>query len=176
MSTPCMIVCMGVAGSGKSTLARQLSETLAWRYVEADTFHSRENRQRMAAGQPLTDELRAPWMEAVCRELSWLAGTGASCVLAHSGLRAVHRQQLRECGFDTRFLHLDGPFELIEQRLAHRPGHFMPPGLLRSQFTSLEDPAEEADVLRLDVRQSPEVLGERALAELAEFLAERAAP
>ncbi len=168
-----MIVCMGVAGAGKSTLARGLAEILEWRYIEADTFHSRENRQWMAAGQPLTDEMRAPWMDAVTRELEWLAGTGASCVLAHSGLRRAHRDQLRACGFDTRFLRLSGPAELIEQRLAHRPGHFMPPSLLRSQLAALQDTTGETDVIDLDLRRPPESLRDDALVQLAEFLAER---
>ncbi len=169
-----MIVCMGVAGAGKSTLARGLAAALEWRYVEADTFHDKAARQQMAAGRALNDEQRGPWMDRVCQELRWLSGTGASCVLAHSGLRAAHRDMLRDCGFDTRFVHLEGAAELIEQRLAHRPGHFMPPGLLGSQREALQSPAEEQDVVTLDVGQTPEVIRDLALRALARFLTERA--
>lgn len=176
MNIPCMIVCMGVSGAGKSTLARALAETLSWRYVEADTFHSRENRQQMASGKALTDAQRGPWMETVCRELEWLAGSKNSCVLAHSGLRAAHREQLRHCGFDARFLHLTGPTDLIERRLAHRPGHFMSPTLLHSQLDALQPTEGEADVIALDVRETPDALHDRALAVLSEYLSERATP
>jgi gluconokinase len=176
MAVPCLIVFMGVSGAGKSTLARALSETLCWRYVEADDFHSPENRRCMAAGQPLSDAQRAPWMSAICAELSELADAGDSCVLAHSAIRRAHRDQLRRCGLDTRFIHLTTAPELIEQRLAHRSGHFMPASLLHSQLEAFQSAKDEADVIELEASEPPPVLQQRTITVLSEFLDERTIP
>lgn len=166
MTPPLLLICMGTAGSGKSTLAHHLSDALAWPTLEADDFHNRRNRNRMAQGMPLDDRDREPWMRAICERLVELHGEGQSIILAHSGLRRKHREQLRQCGFDTRFLWLTAPSALIEQRIAHRKGHFMPPSLLPSQLAALEPPESEPDVQALDVTAAPEVVLSEALRSL----------
>ena len=172
MNHPQLIVCMGVSGAGKTTLARSLSRELAWPCVEADEFHSSENRQRMARGVPLEDRHRTPWMTAVCTHLQGLFQEGVSCVLAHSGLRRRHRQQLRSGGHETRFLELAGPATLIEQRMAHRAGHYMPASLLSSQLTTLQPTDGEPDVYRLNIDRPVDRLVRDSLDVLAPFLYE----
>lgn len=161
---------MGVSGTGKTTLARSLSSTLTWPYVEADDFHDGRNRQLMSRGIPLEDQHREPWMAAIRKHLDELFHGGISCVLAHSGLRRAHREQLRAGGHETRFLELAGPAALIEQRLAHRAGHYMPASLLDSQFEAQQATDGEADVHRLDIQRPVDHLVRDSLDVLAPFL------
>jgi gluconokinase len=149
MTRPVLIICMGVSCCGKTTLARALAERFDLVYLEADDFHSEENRARMAAGKPLTDGMRSPWIESICATLGRELAAGNSVVLACSALRKAHRQKFRETGFDTRFLFLDGSRELIGQWIVEREGHFMSPALLDSQFQALESPLDESDVTRI---------------------------
>lgn len=149
------LVFMGVSGSGKTTVAERVSRALDLPFAEADVFHPRANIDKMAAGTPLTDEDRWPWL----RELAgWIAdheALGESTVMACSALKRSYRDLLREGAPGVRFLHMHGPEEVIWERLAVRPDHFMPPGLLRSQLETLQpldpdEPGREFDV-RLDV-------------------------
>lgn len=153
MTTPQLIVCMGVSASGKSTLARALADDLDWQYLDADDFHSESNRQKMACGEPLDDDDRAPWMQAITLHLKQRLCAGTHCVLAHSGLRRQHREQLRTSGFDVRFVFLDGHEKTIADRLRNRRGHYMPPTLLESQYAALQRPDDEPDVITLDCTQ-----------------------
>lgn len=141
---------MGVSGCGKSMLAAALVKKFHLTMIEADEFHDESNRQAMAAGEPLTDTMRQPWIESLCREISRLAATGRSVVVACSALRAKHRQAFRDCGLPTLFLQLDGDRELIASRLRDRTGHFAHPSLLDSQFDALDDTGQESDVVRVD--------------------------
>jgi gluconokinase len=127
MTQPYLIISMGVSGSGKSTLAKRLAEQFDLPFFEADDFHSAENKAHMAAGKPLTDAMREPWIAHMCDTLKT---TGKSCVLAYSGLRRAHRQRFRELGFKTLFLHLHGEKALIAERMQARANHFMPSSLL----------------------------------------------
>lgn len=150
------IVTMGVSGSGKSLLARGLAEHYGVRYLDADDFHSPQARARMASGQPLTDEMRKPWVAALGAALCEHADQGEAVVLAFSGLRAAHRAQLRSgSGLRLLFLFLQGEPELIAERLRARAGHFMPPSLLDSQFEALQAPEGEPDVLPVDIAPPP---------------------
>jgi gluconokinase len=142
---------MGVSGSGKSTVARALAESFHFEFCEADDYHGPENRARMAAGQPLTDAMREPWVERLCAALDAVRVDGRSCVIAWSALRQSHRQRIRALGFRTLFLHLQADAGVIGGRLQARPGHFFDPGLLHSQFEALQPPTAEPDVLPLDV-------------------------
>jgi gluconokinase len=161
MTRPVLIICMGVSCCGKTTLARALAERFDLIYLEADDFHSVENKAQMAAGKPLTDEMRAPWIENICESLGRELAAGKSVVLACSALRKSHRQQFRETGFSTHFLFLDGSRELIGQWINSREGHFMSPALLDSQFRTLESPADESDTTRIRLEQGwPAVLEE----------------
>ncbi len=149
-TAPVLAVVMGVSGSGKSSLAGALAEQLGFTYLDGDDYHSEEARQRMANGQPLTDDMREPWMASILQHLEQLHAQGTSCTLAISGLRRAHREQLRRSPYQVVFLFLDGDRELILQRMRQRRDHFMPPDLLDSQFASLERPVDEADIITLD--------------------------
>jgi len=154
--TPVMLVCMGVAGSGKSTLAGLIAEQCGLVAVDADDEHPAGNRAKMAAGIPLDDEDRVPWMDAVCRRVTALKDDGRGCVLAHSGLRKRDRARLRRLGFRTLFLHLDADPKLLARRLASRDDHFFGPSLLQSQLDALQPARREPNVHRVDVSESPE--------------------
>lgn len=138
--TPCALVVMGVSGSGKSTIAEHLAARLGWRYVDGDLFHPPANVAKMSAGHPLTDEDRWPWLRALAAEIDKLLAAGISSVVACSALKRVYRDILVHGRDDIRIVMLDGTRELIAKRLAARKGHFMPPGLLDSQFKTLEPP------------------------------------
>jgi len=145
------VVVMGVSGSGKSTLARALAAERGWRYLDADDFHSAAARAWMASGRPLTDAMRTPWVAALAAELLARHAAGESVVLAFSGLRRAHRDQLRAAGVPLRFLFLQGDRDVIAARMRGRDAHFMPVALLDSQFEALQDPRGESDVDTLDL-------------------------
>ena len=158
---PRAIIVMGVAGSGKTTVARALAEHYGHVFLDADDFHSVAAMGRMAAGTPLTDAEREPWVDALARELRSQARQGRSVVLAFSGLRAAHRQRLRASGVPVRFVFLDAPPHAIAARLAERHDHFMPPALLASQLAALQVPVGEPDVVAVAVdRPLPEGMAE----------------
>jgi carbohydrate kinase (thermoresistant glucokinase family) len=157
---PAAIIVMGVSGSGKSTIGALLAERLGWPFADADGFHPPENVAKMAAGTPLTDADRWPWLDAIAAHIGAARGTGQPVVVACSALRRAYRDRLRAGHGDLIFLHLAGASEVIATRQAARQGHFMPPSLMASQFATLEDPAEEADAVTVSVQASPhEVVG-----------------
>ena len=150
--TPCALVVMGVSGSGKSTIADALAQRLGWTYEDGDRFHPASNIAKMSAGHPLTDEDRRPWLQAIADEIDRVCGAGERAVIACSALKRVYRDILVHGRNDVRIIHLDGTQELIASRLAARKDHFMPPGLLASQFKTLEPPgrSENAIVVSID--------------------------
>jgi gluconokinase len=160
-------VVMGVSGSGKTTLARALADAWPAAFLDADDFHSVAAKARMAAGQPLTDRMRAPWVRRIAGELQRRVAAGERVALAFSGLRRRHRDMLRASGLPLRFLFLDGDAALIAARMRARSGHYMPVALLDSQFAALEDPRGENGVVGLPVDLEPEEQLHRALAALA---------
>jgi gluconokinase len=135
-----VIVVMGVSGSGKTTIGTALARALDVEYAEADTFHPQANIDKMTAGHPLTDEDRWPWLQAIADEIDRLATAGERAVIACSALKRAYRDVLVHGRDDVRIVFLDGTQDLIAARLAARKGHFMPPGLLASQFKTLERP------------------------------------
>jgi gluconokinase len=137
---PCALVVMGVSGSGKSTIADRLGQRLAWKYEDGDKFHPASNVAKMSAGQPLTDEDRWPWLLAIANEIDRVCTAGEHAVIACSALRRAYRDVLVHGRSDVRIIFLKGTQQLIADRLAQRKGHFMPPGLLESQFATLEPP------------------------------------
>jgi gluconokinase len=145
---PCALVVMGVSGSGKSTVADRLAARLGWRYEDGDSFHPASNVAKMSAGQPLTDEDRRPWLQAIADEIDRLSAAGERAVIACSALKRAYRGVLVHGRDDVRVVFLDGTQDLIAARLAARKGHFMPPGLLASQFKTLERPqADERPII-----------------------------
>ena len=159
-------VVMGVSGSGKTTLARALSDAWEATFLDADDFHSDEARALMAGGQPLTDEMRQPWVARIAADLQCRVADGARVTLAFSGLRRQHRELLRAAGLPLRFLFLRGEAALIGQRMRGRSGHYMPVSLLDSQFATLEEPGDEDDVVVLPVGLPPDAQLRRALQAL----------
>lgn len=149
-------VVMGVSGSGKTTLAQALARAWNATFLDADDFHSEQARAHMASGQPLTDEMRVPWVERIAADLQRRVAAGERVTLAFSGLRRRHRDMLRATGLPLRFLFLQGEAALIGQRMRQRSGHYMPVSLLDSQFATLEPPRDEADVVVVPVELAPE--------------------
>lgn len=148
---PVLLVCMGVSGSGKSTVARILAREFELEFCEADDFHGPENKARMAAGEPLSDAMREPWIDRLSTALAAKLSEGRSCVLAWSALRRAHRQRIRALGFRTLVLHLQADPGVIAGRLETRTGHFFHPGLLQSQLLDLQPTADEPDVVAVDM-------------------------
>jgi gluconokinase len=163
---PCAIVVMGVSGSGKSTVALALAEHYGFEFLDADDFHSDAAKAQMATGVPLGDAQRVPWVMRLGEQLRQHADAGQSSVLAFSGLRHEHRELLRACGVPMRFVFLHAAPAVIAARLAARGGHFMPTSLLDSQFQTLQPPADEPDVIAVDVATSPDAVLAEAIAKL----------
>ena len=146
---------MGVSGSGKSTVGVTLARRLGVPFADADTFHPRANVAKMAAGEPLTDDDRYPWFDAVGQ---WLACHHDGGVMSCSALKRSYRDQLRSHSPQIEFLHLIGSLELIARRQAGRPGHFMPSSLLASQFDALQPLEPDEQGMAIDVGQSVEAI------------------
>lgn len=134
-----LIVVMGVSGAGKSTIAEALAEKLAIPFIDADNLHPRSNVEKMRGGTPLADEDRWPWLDIVADAMRNTAETRGRVVCACSALRRAYRDRLSDRAAEpVLFVLLHGDKEVIAERQANRPGHFMPPGLLDSQFKTLE--------------------------------------
>lgn len=131
---------MGVSGSGKSTIGETLAGRLGWRFADGDRFHPASNVAKMSAGQPLTDDDRRPWLQAIADEIDRVCKAGQRLVVACSALKRAYREILLHGRNDVGIVFLDGTEALIANRLNQRKGHFMPPGLLASQFQTLEPP------------------------------------
>ncbi|MGA0601131.1 gluconokinase [Caulobacter sp. KR2-114] len=160
-SRPRVLVMMGVAGAGKSTVGRLAADRLGWPFVEGDDLHPPANVARMAAGEPLTDADRAPWLQAVAAQIdAWIAA-GQGGVITCSALKRAYRDRLRRPG--VLFVFLAAAPDEVSRRLEARRGHFMPATLAGSQFATLEPPGADEAVLTLG-KGTPERLA-RAVAE-----------
>ncbi|MEU6394293.1 gluconokinase [Streptomyces sp. NPDC046939] len=165
MSTPHVVVVMGVAGTGKTTIGPLLAERLGVPYAEGDDFHPPANIAKMTAGTPLTDDDRWPWLDAIGEWAHGRAGLGG--VVSSSALKRAYRDRLRAAAPGVVFVHLTGSRELIEDRMAQRKGHFMPTALLDSQFATLQPLAADEAGVAVDVSGSPEEIADRAVEALA---------
>jgi gluconokinase len=164
--TPCALIVMGVSGSGKSTIADKLAERLRWTYEDGDKFHPASNVAKMSAGQPLTDEDRWPWLQAIADEIDKVCKDGRPAVIACSALKRSYRDILVHGRNDVRIIFLKGTQELIAHRLAQRKGHFMPPGLLASQFKTLEPPDGNENPVTVSIDASVEVIVDDIISQL----------
>lgn len=158
-----VVVLMGVSGSGKTTIGTQLAAELGWSFADGDNFHSPEKVEKMRSGIPLTDEDRAPWLEALRNLIAGWISAGTNGVLACSALKQVYRDQLN-VGPEVRFVFLNTSPELLYQRLRERVGHYMKEGMLASQLAALEPPRnavviEVSGTVEDSVRQVREKLG-----------------
>ena len=158
------IILMGVCGCGKTTIGRDLAARLGWSFHDADDFHPPENIARMASGQPLTDEHRAGWLAALAAMIRAELDAGRSGVLACSALKQRYRDTLTVDAARVRFIHLSGSRALIAARMAARTDHFMKPGMLESQFATLEVPT---DALTFDIARAPDEIVQSILKAMA---------
>jgi carbohydrate kinase (thermoresistant glucokinase family) len=159
---PLRLIVMGVSGCGKSTMASALGERLGLDMVDGDDLHLPESVAKMRSGIALQDADRWPWLDRIGHYLAQAQEPGR--VVACSALKRVYRDRIREQAGDVCFVFLDGDFELIEQRMRQRVGHYMQPGLLDSQFRTLEKPqADERDVIRLPITEPVQDMVAQAL-------------
>ncbi|WBU64143.1 gluconokinase [Paracoccus aerodenitrificans] len=157
------IVVMGVSGAGKSTTGEALAARLGWPYIEGDSFHPKENVEKMHSGIPLTDEDRKPWLEALAAEIARNETRGQSSVLGCSSLKRSYRDILRSGAPQVRFLHVHGTHQILSDRLSHREGHFFPPELLNSQLETLEMLGQDEDGYVIDMALSVEAQVDEAI-------------
>jgi len=158
---------MGVAGSGKSTVAAILAERLGCEMAEADAFHSPANIAKMSAGIPLEDADSGSWLRDIAAWIRERDGAGRAAVVACSALKRAYRDVLGAASPRLVFVHLAGPPALIAERRRRRRGHFMPPGLLDSQYAALEPLGPDERGVTVDVALPPEEVARAALAVLA---------
>ncbi|WP_405738727.1 gluconokinase [Streptomyces sp. NBC_00028] len=167
MNTPHVVVVMGVAGTGKTTIGPLLAARLGVPYAEGDDFHPSANIAKMSAGTPLTDDDRWPWLDAIG---DWAHGReGLGGVVSCSALKRSYRDRLRVAAPGLVFVHLAGDRALIEDRMSHRQGHFMPTALLDSQFATLQPLEGDETGVVVDVTGSPEEITARAAKALSEL-------
>jgi len=151
-----IVLVMGVCGTGKSTVGSLVAEALGAAFLEADSFHPRANVEKMARGEPLDDEDRKPWLDALAAALDDAVRGGRDVVIACSALKQAYRDRLlgRHAG-TALVVHLHGDPALIAARMGARAGHFMPPSLLPTQLATLEPPR---DALAADIARPPSEL------------------
>jgi gluconokinase len=159
-----VLVVMGVSGSGKSTLASLLAQRLRWPLQEGDVLHPQANVDKMAAGHPLDDAGRWPWLRLIAAWIDERAAAGEPGIVTCSALKRAYRDMLRR-DF-VRFVHLTGDLDLLARRLQHRNGHFMPPSLLDSQLATLEAPGADENAIAIDIALAPETQVDGVLAWL----------
>lgn len=150
--TPVLVI-MGVSGSGKSTVAGLLAGRLGWDLAEGDDMHPPANVAKMAAGHPLDDEDRWPWLAKIATWIHQHTAAGRPGIVTCSALKRSYRDVLR--GDNVVFVHLAGSRDQIAKRLAARHGHFMPAGMLDSQIATLETLGPDENAITVDLGESP---------------------
>jgi gluconokinase len=163
---PVVLVLMGVSSCGKSTIATLLSGRLGWPFEEGDALHPQANVDKMAAGHPLTDEDRRPWLETVAEWIEEQLDVGENGIVTCSALKRSYRDLLNRRASGIVFVYLAGDEQTIAARLAGRHGHFMPASLLPSQFADLEEPGSDEPAIRVDIRPAPDVIAQQIVDEL----------
>ena len=161
------IVVMGVSGAGKSTVGQIVAARLGCPFRDADSFHPKANIEKMSRGEPLSDEDRWPWLNAIAAWIAEHRAAGTTCVVTCSALKRAYRDIVTNGqSADVRLVYLKGDFDLIEARLRARKGHFMPPGLLKSQFDALEEPAADEHAITVSIDAVPEEIAARLVEKL----------
>jgi len=159
---PMHVVVMGVSGTGKTSVGEELAEELGCEFIEGDSLHPRRNIEKMERGIPLTDEDRWPWLQAIAELVAVRDHEGTSTVVTCSALKRKYRDILRDAA-PTFFVHLDAPFEVLEERMSERTKHFMPASLLKSQFDDLEPLDDDEPGAVVDVTPDVDVVVEEAV-------------
>jgi gluconokinase len=166
---------MGVAGSGKSTVAARIADVLGLEMIEGDALHPAANVEKMRRGVPLTDEDRQPWLASLARILAERHEQGRATVLACSALRRAYRDVLRAAvpADETFIVELAADATTLRARMVHRPGHFMPVGLLDSQLAILEHIGGDEVGVVIDAAASLDVVVGAATAAIDVWLASK---
>jgi gluconokinase len=157
-----IVMVMGVTGSGKTTVGALLAKRLDWEFADADDFHSAANKDKMHRGIALTDADRMPWLAAIHDKLAQTSAAQRSLVLACSALKQSYRDKISN-GLDVRLVYLKGSYELIDEHLRARKGHFADDKILAAQFADLEEPT---DAIVIDVSEQPAQIVDRICREL----------
>jgi gluconokinase len=160
---PPVLLVTGVSGSGKSTIGPLLAARLGWTYAEADAFHPARNIAKMAAGHPLDDADRAPWLDAIGAWIDETTRAGRPAVVSCSALKRAYRDKLRNGRPNVRLIYLDADYRIVGGRLAAREGHFFPARLLTTQFDDLERPQPDEHALVVGVDATPRQIVDRLL-------------
>ena len=163
-SEPLALILMGPMGCGKSTVGRLLAKRLGWPFWDADDYHPPENVAKMKAGIPLIDDDRWPWLDLLRKKIDDHLSSGQSAVMACSALKESYRKRLGVDQQRVRSVYLRGTPELLEKRVAQRRHLYMPPNLLASQLTALEEPRGG---LTMDIKETPEQIVDRIAAALS---------
>ena len=161
-----MIVLMGVAGAGKSTVMAELVERLGWPWLEGDALHPPANVAKLAAGVPLSDADRAPWLDAVAEWIGDRERERSSGVLTCSALRRAYRDRLRRGHPSVWFVHLGAPVAVLGARIGRREGHFMPASMLASQLATLETLDSDEPGFEVAASGTPGEIADRIVAAL----------
>ena len=162
---PPMIV-MGVSGCGKSTVGQKLAAQLDLVFIDGDDLHPTSNKDKMAAGQPLNDDDRRPWLEIIGKKLAESVSNGTPAIIACSALKRSYRDLLRTQAPGTLFVHLTGTPELIQHRLDERSHEYMPPTLLASQLSTLEAITSDEVAIEVNVELSPDTIVQTVAGQL----------
>lgn len=161
------IIVMGVSGAGKSTIAELLSERLHRPLIEGDSLHPQGNIAKMSQGIPLDDGDRLPWLKAIAARIDEARKTHKPVIVTCSALKRRYRDILTGGYDDVGFVYLRGTKDLIADRLKARTNHFMPPGLLDSQFAALEEPDADEPTLSIPIDAEPAEIVDRIARQFA---------
>src|SRR5579875_846487 len=142
---------MGVSGSGKTTIGQAIAADLHVRFVDGDELQPAANVRKMAAGTPLTDEDRAPWLTRVGEVLASASGIVVAC----SALRRAYRDAIRAVAPDAVFVQLDVDPHELQSRMQARRHHYMPASLLPSQLAAFEPLGPDEAGVRVDAAAAP---------------------
>ncbi|WP_063548077.1 gluconokinase [Burkholderia territorii] len=160
-----ILIAMGVSGAGKSRIGEMLAERLSCSYTDGDAFHSAANKEKMHNGIPLTDDDRWPWLRTIRAAIEEKQRAGETAVFTCSSLKRSYRDVLRGTDTDVRFVYLKGTFEVLQERLKTRTGHFFDPSLLKSQLDTLEEPGpDEAIVVSIEL--TPEQIVDEVMVKI----------
>ena len=159
----CIIFIMGVSGSGKTTIGEKLAAKMGLPFFDGDDFHTPSNKEKMNRGIPLTDDDRKDWliqMNNAAKDQAKLAGA----VIACSALKEKYRTILSSgITIPLYWVFLQGSFELIKKRMEDRRDHFMPAGLLSSQFDALQIPD---NCITIDISNGPDKIVEMIISQV----------
>lgn len=166
---PTVVVVMGVSGSGKSTVGLLLARRLMVPFLEADDVHPAANRAKMAAGRPLDDEDRRPWLLSIAEWIREATDTGEGGVVACSALKLEYRDLFRRAGAGVWFLYLTLDRATADRRVAGRVDHFMPARLVDSQYATLEPLRPDEPGLTVDAVADPQTIVDQAVRAVREM-------